>query len=231
MKHAYMILAFASALIPLIHASNYEQADREFAHISEILEKADTAFEKEDWEEARKQYTTARRAYEQFSESFPTFAPDLIQFRITYCSNQASLSRQNLQEQEYATEEQPAPPTAEEAPAEHIAITPSLLQALQDGELDTVREAYEEKSAREDPAAYLVRAALFVMEDELDQAHETLEQFLQRSPANPAAHYNMAQLIMRMDQPDFEKAREHYRQAREGGAPRDEDLEIVIDFE
>ncbi len=222
MKLAITLLALTCLIIPITHANQYEEADRHFSAIALMLEEADQAFENRDWEQARRNYNSTRRAYEQFSETFPSFAPELVRFRISYCRNQVSLIDEKIAQGVDTASSMEAPP--------QITVPAAVVEAFRDGQMDKAQQAYASKSANEDPAATLIQAAMYVIEGDLENAHATLRQYLEQNPADPAAHYNMAQLIMRMDQPDFEKARDHYRQAVRGGAPRDEDLEIVIDF-
>ena len=224
MKIYLYILTALACLLPIAHADDVFRADQHFASIAHLLERADRAFENNAREEALRLYGSAKRAYEQFAESFPTFAPDLVRFRISYCRNQMSLIRQQLAEQPVGT----LPPATPRPPP---SIPPRVLHALQEGNLDVVREAHAQKQAAEDPAALLIQAALYVKEGNLESARMPLQTFLEQFPDHPAAHYNMAQLILRDNQPDFDKARDHYRKALRGGAPQDEDLEIVIGFE
>ncbi len=58
-----------------------------------------------------------------------------------------------------------------------------------------------------------------------DEARAALEQALAIDPGLHAAHYNLAQLLLRMKPPDREAARRHYREALRLGGERDKDLE------
>ncbi len=227
MKLFTYLLAASILLGPTLWAEDFVKADRDFASIAHLLEKADQAFENRAWDEATRHYRSARRAYEEFAETFPAFAPDLVRFRIAYCRNQMTIIQQKGDEQPVS----PRTSTTASSGKQHIFISPLVLEALQNGEIDVAEAAYVAMQATGDPSAELLRATIHVNEGNLHAARETLQQFLEKFPTNPAAHYNMAQLIMRDDQPDFEKARNHYRIAIDKGAPRDENLEIVIDFE
>ena len=224
MKACICAIAVLCCLLPRTHADDVFRADQNFASIGHLLERADQAFDNNMLEDALRLYGSSMRAYEQFAQSFPTFAPDLVRFRINYCRDQMARIRQKLAGQSSRPD---TPANTDKS----IHISPSVLQALKDGNLDAVREAYREKSAIGDPSAHLIRATLYVKEGRLDDARTTLEAFLETFPNHAAANYNMAQLILRTNQPDFDAAREHYRRARENGAPQDEDMEIVIGFE
>ncbi len=215
-KHILVLVSFMS-LVAATYANDVFQADQQFSSISQLIDRAERAFESNNREEALRLYGSAMRAYEQFAETFPSFAPDLVRFRIAYCRNQMSRIRQ-----------QPAQPDQQLSPP---VIAGNVVRALQEGNLDVVRAAHAEKEARGDPAALLILSALHVKEDNLPQARIELDTFLELFPNHAAAHYNMAQLLLREDQPDFAQARKHYQLARDNGAPADEDLEIVIGFE
>jgi len=226
LKIATILATITILLVPVVKAGDYSKADRDFASIAHLLEQADQAFENRAWEQATRLYGSARRAYEQFAETHPTFAPDLVRFRISYCRNQMAVIRQKQ-------EEQPSPQISTTTPSDtqRVIISPVVLRALQNGEHDVTEASYAASRATGDPSADLLQATIYANKGNFEAARATLERFIEQFPTNPAAHYNMVQLIMRDDQPDFEKARHHYRIAIDNGAPRDEDVEIVIDFE
>ncbi|MFU8779974.1 MAG: tetratricopeptide repeat protein [Kiritimatiellia bacterium] len=193
-----------------------------------LLEQADQSFETSALQDAGRLYGATVRAYEQFMISFPDFAPDLVRFRIAYCRNQMDLIRQKRNNLQENNAKQPQEQPIERKP---MALPASILVALQNEEnSENLRAQYESMARAREPAAPLLRATMLVREGNLLAARNLLEQFIIDHPANPAAHYNLAQVILRDTQPDMEKAREHYRRAIENGAPRDQDLEIVINF-
>ena len=221
-----LFLMIASCWLAPAHAADDTiAADQQFSSISRLLERADNALENGALQDAGRLYGASVRAYEQFMQSFPTFAPDLVRFRIAYCRNQMAMIRQRM-----ARTQTESPTTAAPQPAQRVAVTRQQLQSLAEGDPTAIETTYRTMEQAGNPAAPLFLAALHVKQDQLDEARKVLEQHLADFPHEPAAHYNMAQLILRDSQPDLEKARQHYRRAIEGGAPRDQDLEIVINF-
>ena len=209
------------------YASQAEAADQQFTSISRLLERADAAFERHDYEEAVRLYGATHRSYLQFSENFPLFAPDLVRFRMAYCRNQMQLARQR---RSLANTAVPDPQSLVSASPETVQVPARIALLLQESDIPAIRDAEAELREQGNPAADLIRAALHVKEGDFPQARSVLDAFIEQFPDDPAAHYNMAQLLLREAPPDFTGAREHYKRAREGGAPRDEDLEIVINF-
>jgi len=231
MKTCIPLLAlFIAVCLPMTtRADEAATADQQFTSISRLLERADQALENNALADAGRLYGATVRAYEQFAQSFPTFAPDLVRFRIAYCRNQMTAVRQRLAAAPMPTAAPPSPTvTADARPP--AALTPSQLQILLDADPENMQKFYRMLVAEQHPAAALVLATIAVQTGDLLQARATLLQYLQKVPDDPAAHYNLAQLMLRDSQPDLEAAREHYRRARQGGAPRDEDLEIVLNF-
>ncbi len=61
-------------------------------------------------------------------------------------------------------------------------------------------------------------------------AMEFLERAIKADPSNRDAHYNLCQLLIRTDNPDFDAAATHYRVSIELGADPDVDLEAVLNL-
>ncbi len=211
-------------------ASTVEQADRQFSSVSRLLEQADAAFERNDLEDAHRLYGATLRAWGQFSENYPDFAPELVQFRMAYCRNQQANVRQRMARRPPPAPARQTEPTGQPAAAPTAtAIIPAhLLDKVRQGDFHAVRQAARQMPA--DPAGFYLLAAAFLAENDLPAARILMEELLESHPGQAAAHYNLAQLLLREITPDIEQAREHYQRARELGAPRDEDLEIVINF-
>jgi len=74
----------------------------------------------------------------------------------------------------------------------------------------------------------LVRGTALLALGELGEARVELESALKADPKSPTAHYNMAQLLVALNPPEVEPAREHYALALQLGGYHDKNLEQVI---
>jgi tetratricopeptide (TPR) repeat protein len=228
----YLCLA---SLIPVLATTTVAvpatSADQNFQAIARLLERADNAFETGALQDAARLYGATVRAYEQFMTAYPEFAPDLVRFRIAYCRNQMTLVRQKLENLKNATPVNSPQEQETGTAARPIALPAEILSIAQaQGGTESLRVRYDRMVIAGDPAAPLLMATILVREGSLIDAREILEQFILDFPDHPAAHYNIAQLILRDTQPDMEKARLHYQRAIDNGARRDTDLEIVLNF-
>jgi tetratricopeptide (TPR) repeat protein len=227
LKHGIHFALCLSLLVAAAQANTTEQAHQQFSSISRLLERADTTFEAGTLPESGRLYGASLRAYQQFSETHPDYAPDLVRFRMAYCRNQMLSIRQKLAQAAEAGQK-PAPAPA--PPPRLIRLSPEIVTALQRGDRDALQAARDQFKSESDPALALLQAAMHVQDGKLDAARDLLAQFLQNYPDEPTANYNMAQLLLREAEPDFERARAHYQRARDAGAPQDLDLEIAINF-
>jgi len=230
MKNHHWLLKTGSAIFALAFAATALSAapdgpDRQFAAISRLIEKADQAIEGGKSQEATQLYGATIAAYRDFAERFPDYQTELVRFRVTYCTNQLmgllAVKQANAM-----------PPAAEQT----NEVARQVDQGI--GFCRTGRFAEADALMRELVAthpscaqAYLVQATAALGKGEPAEAKRLLERVLELAPAGMAsAHYNMAQLIVREAAPDFEKAKTHYRLARELGAIADTDLESVLDL-
>ncbi len=202
-------------------------ADQAFGAISRLLEQADTALDRNDTANAARLFGATLRAWRGFAERFPAYAPDLVHFRMAYCQNQLDkleqLARRDTQRKARQATNQPSamPPRVQKVPV-------SALPAIRSGTPDQIRQIAADVPSSS--AATYIKAAAFVSENNLPAARILMEDLLKHHPEEAAAHYNLVQLLVREEQPDMDLARTHYQQARRFGAPRDEDLEIVLNL-
>lgn len=225
----FLLFAACFLAFPCITNANDRAAGQQFAAVALLLEQADNALEDRALDNAARLYGATVRAYQQFSKEYPTFAPDLVRFRIAYCRNQMQDIEKRLREKREKPDESPNR-QSEPPSTKRMVLSSETLRILQENNLDALQKRHQELKLKGDPAAKLLEAVLHVQTGDFAAARNILENLLQNYPNDPAAHYNMAQMILRMDTPDFALAREHYRKAMEHGAPRDEDLEIVINL-
>jgi tetratricopeptide (TPR) repeat protein len=230
-KTLLSLFLLAGALFcPIESQADEREASQQFSAVSSLLEQADNALEDNALADAIRLYGATVRAYQQFSKDYPFFAPDLVRFRIAYCQNQMQdiEKRQNQPTSPQSNLQASTNPSATRP--QKIALSQDTLDALRNNDIAALQNTYEVLQKEGHPAAKLVQAILLVQKGNFKDARETLEEILRQYPNDPAAHYNMAQIILRADEPDFDLAREHYQKAIENGAPRDEDLEIVINL-
>jgi Tfp pilus assembly protein PilF len=62
----------------------------------------------------------------------------------------------------------------------------------------------------------------------LGRSRNAFEKALDQEPELTEAHFNLAQILLRLKKPDAEGARKHYLQALQKGASRDPELERGI---
>lgn len=62
----------------------------------------------------------------------------------------------------------------------------------------------------------------------LGRSRNAFEKALERQPDLAEAHFNLAQILIRLKKPEAERARQHYVQALQQGSTRDPELEKVI---
>lgn len=225
-----LLLILLAAQAPVITLAN-TKASTQFAAIARLLDKADNAFEQNKVEEATRLYGATVAAYEDLMTNFPDFQRDLIRFRIAYCENQI----RSLLESPAATPPV-QPPTAAasatQSPEQATIPIPANRSLSDPATFAQLRSLAEDRMMAnpDDPTTYITMSAVMMHEGRLQDARKMLETALKVAPASAAIHYNLCQLILRDNKPDFAAAREHYGKAIAAGAPRDTDLETVINW-
>jgi len=202
-----------------------ESAERQFSAISRLIEKADLTLEAGKTQDAARLYGATMAAYRDFSERFPDYQTELVQFRESYCRQQLMdlLAQKKASERAVAAAPLPADiGTALRQGVEHchegrFAEAQSVIQSLPE-------------DAQATPLIALVLATAKLGMGDLDGARQMLQRTLAMDADNGIAHYNLVQLLLRDPEPDYEAAREHYRHARRLGIPADSDLESVLDL-
>jgi len=221
------------ACTTVVTAKPQDKADRQFESISNLLEKADREREAGNVKEAGKLYGATIAAYQDFSRNFPEAWDELIQFRMAYCRNQlmsmlAAQRTASIQAEAGANTNRPSA-----VPPALVAAIGSSIEHCRLGRYDEA-EAAMNAVVEEFPdcsPAYLILATVCVGKGDLVTASALLERAIVLDPTNKEAHYNLCQLVIRAEDPDFDAARAHYRQALQCGAERDFDLEAVLGLE
>ncbi len=202
-----------------------DSVERQFSAISRLIEKADLTLENGKTQEAAQLYGATMAAYRDFSERFPDYQAELVQFRVSYCRQQLM----DLLAQKKARERVEA---AAPLPSDISAAIRHGLDLCRGGrfaEAHSAMMSLPEGAAETTPIALLLATAKLGMGD-LDGARQQLRRVLELDADNGIAHYNLTQLMLRDPAPDYDAAREHYRQARRLGIPADSDLESVLDL-
>jgi len=221
-----------SVLAASAPAASQDKIDRQFESISRILEKADKKREAGDTESAGQLYGATIAAYQEFHRNFPDAWVELIQFRIAYCRNQLmsllAAKRAAAAGTEAPAEDKPEP------------MAPELVKAIAEGiehcrngrykEAEAAVQAVIETTPNCGPA-YLILGTACAGNGDIEMATTLLQRAVALAPDSLEAHYNLAQLLIRAEEPDFDAARAHYRRAVFGGAEPDRDLEAVLGLE
>jgi len=219
-----LFLLAAVAIIPVVSDAQ-DSPERQFDAISRLLEKADLALDDNKTTDAARLYGASLAAYRDFAERFPEHQVELVRFRASYCRQQLM----NLLAQKKATERLAAQPaqsgTTDQAIRQGVALC--LEGRFADAEAAMHNPAGD---AAASPMHAMVMATARLGSGDLDASRQHILRALEKDPQNGAAHYNLVQLMLRDPAPDYEAAREHYRQARRAGVPADTDLESVLDL-
>jgi hypothetical protein len=218
-------LLLAVVLSHPMRAMAEASADRQFSAISRLIEKADRTLEDNNWQDAARLYGATIAAYRDFSERFPDYETDLVKFRVSYCRQQLMnmLAQKRARERAAATDSTPPPDK------QIIEMCTRLCKEGRFEEAQTEMDSLQDASRQSTPVL-LLQATINVGLGELKQARTIIETILEGDGENGIAHYNLVQLMLRDPAPDYESARQHYREARRLGIPPDSDLEVVLDL-
>lgn len=235
-KYLLIVVCFCCLHISITERVNAAEkmshkAEREFGAISALLEKADQKLGAGDSDEAANLYGATITAYQDFSSKYPDADQEMVKFRVAYCHNQLiSLASKRAVEHQ------------KESKAEKVkkAIElPDLSEVISDnidlcvkGKYDEVESAMRQviKQNPDCSEAYLLLSTVCIGKDKLNDAMKLLKKAIKLDPSNRDAHYNICQLLIRLDNPDFEKAATHYKIAIELGEDPDSDLETVLNL-
>ncbi|MBT3193639.1 MAG: hypothetical protein HN341_13905 [Verrucomicrobia bacterium] len=213
-------------------AKSRDKADRQFESISRLLEKADEAREKGDDTEAGRLYGASIAAYKEFHRKFPDAWIELTQFRMAYCRNQLMglLAAKRAEEIGATAAETPVAPPPPPLPPEIAKPVAEGIELCRTGRYDEAEEQMQAlvETATNCSPAYLVLATACVGKGDLAAAETFTRQAIELNPKSKEAHYNLCQLLIRSEDPDFDAARSHYQQAIRLGAEPDADLKAVL---
>jgi Flp pilus assembly protein TadD len=123
----------------------------------------------------------------------------------------------------------PSPPLAPEI-AKRVSKGIELCRAAQYDEAETEMHALIETHPK-CSSAYLVLGTASIGKGNLEAATTLIKRAIALDPKNKEAHYNLCQLLIRADEPSFDAARDHYREAIRLGAMPDADLAAVLGLE
>lgn len=204
-----------------------DMATPQFEAISLLIERADAAQEQGRVEEAIRLYGATLAAYRDFMQRHPDYQTELVQFRISYCRHQLMglLAAQRATTHAAASKAQ-----LPEGVAQSVS---DAIQLCREGRFpDAEANMRDLLEAHPDtPSALLVLATALMGQGKTEEAKTWLQQAIELDdPGSGAAHYNMAQLLVRGENPDFAKALDHYRQALDRGAVADPNLETVLNY-
>jgi tetratricopeptide (TPR) repeat protein len=204
----------------------------QFDSISVLLEKADRKREKGDLEEAQQLYGATIAAYQDFNEKFPHANTEIVKFRIAYCRNQLISLLADKRKSSDKKGKPGAGSGAIELPPKEAKIIAENIELCRKGEYKKVYSNMH-KFIKKHPKcsqAYLLKGTAEIAEGKDSAAIKSLKKALELDPANRDAHYNISQLLIRAEQPDFKSAAIHYKRAVQLGADEDADLKSVLDL-
>lgn len=222
---AYPLLVIVLAsLIPSRLQAQVMQ-DRQFDAISRLIEKADAALNENKTTEATQLYGATIAAYRDFADRFPDFQTELVQFRVSYCRQQLM----NLLANKKAQEGLKSSATATDSMEQDIR---QCIEFCREGRFDDADRTIQAVITTHPGStqALLVMATARLGKGDMVTAKKLLDRVLALEPDTSAAHYNLAQLMLRDVAPDFDQAKKHYLEAVRLGTPPDPDLETVLDL-
>jgi Flp pilus assembly protein TadD len=213
----------------------------QFDSISLLLEKADQKREAGDVVGARRLYGATIAAYQDFNRKFPNANTEIIKFRIEYCRNQlinllsddggGTAKGGGKQAKKNKVKHQPKATKQKLSRRERKVLTDNINLCRRGAYRNVV--ANMQKFIKKYPKngqGYLVLGTALVGLGDFEGATIALKSAVEFSPNSSEAHYNLCQLLVRADDPDFNEARKHYRKALQLGAEPDSDLQIVLNL-
>jgi tetratricopeptide (TPR) repeat protein len=209
-----------------------ERVKRQFDSISILLEKADKKRESGDLDDAQQLYGATIAAYQDFNRKFPGANGEIVKFRIAYCRNQlinllavgrAADIRKEMQEREKA---------APKLTPEEAQVIGDNIELCRTGDYKKVFSNIRKfiKKHPDCSQAYLLLGTAAIGNGKVKDAVAFLNKAVEIDPENRDAHYNLCQLLIRAERPDFDAARIHYNKAVMLGASPDADLKSVLDL-
>ncbi len=227
------VLASMLSTIPPVQGAS-DTAELQFESVSRLLEKADKQREEGNSEEAGRLYGATIAAYNEFRSNYPDLWIELIQFRIAYCRNQLM----NLLAAKHTAEKSEPMDTPPDSAKEMLspdaaALLAKSIELCRKGDFAQAASNASSvvKTHTNCTEAILILATSSVGIGKIDEAISHLKRAIEIDPSNKESHYNLSQLLIRQNEPDFETARLHYNEAIKLGAKRDADLEIVLGLE
>ncbi len=208
------------------------KAERQFGAITTLLEKADQELEAGDSDEATKLYGATIAAYQEFSSKYPEANAEMVKFRVAYCRNQLMSLLAAKRAVVLDNEKRVVVEKKEEMSTELSVIIAENVELCRKGRYDDVESAMR-RTIKKNPDcshAYLLLSTACIGKGNLDIAMKNLKKAIKVDPSNREAHYNICQLLIREENPDFNKAASHYKIAIELGATPDVDLESVLNL-
>ncbi len=208
------------------------KAERQFRSITALLEKADQKLESGDSEEATKLYGATISAYQEFSSKYSDANSDIVKFRVAYCRNQlmSLLASDRIAKQ---AKEKPSEASVSSTLSPDLSsLIAESIELCQKGQYDKV-ESSMRIAIKNNPncsQAYLLLSSACVGKGKLDEAMKFLKKAIKIDPSNRDAHYNLCQLLIRAEKPDFNAAAGHYKISIELGSDPDVDLEAVLNL-
>jgi tetratricopeptide (TPR) repeat protein len=231
MKRKYFVSLFCTAIFLCFGAVQAQAAtlEKQLRATERLLTEAEATLERGEKDHAIQLYGATITAYEEVGRRFPEEETALIQFRINYCRNQLM----------HLLREKRLPPTESTAqPTKPIPARAPLPDALRTaivhcrmGQFAQGRKVVEQhlSSYPEDAVAHLIASTAKLGLGQREEAISGLRTALELDETLADAHYNLAQLLLRNLEPDFDGARKHYQRSIELGGARDNDIEVVIE--
>jgi tetratricopeptide (TPR) repeat protein len=205
----------------------------QFDSISVLLEKADKKREAGDVVAARQLYGATIAAYQDFNRKFPGANTEIIKFRIAYCRNQLinllSEDGQKPEKVKKGKSKKKSAPKLSKADRKTLVDNIDLCRRGAYRNVAANMRKFIKKHPR-NSHAYLVLGSALAGVGNMDDAMVAVNKSLELDPGNRDAHYNLCQLLIRADEPDFEAARKHYQLAIRYGADPDDDLKAVLNL-
>ena len=203
-----------------------------FDSISVLLEKADRKRERGETEKARQLYGATIAAYQDFNEKFPHANSQIVKFRIAYCRNQIISLLADKQKKLDKTKKPETGAGIVRLPPEESRVISENIELCRRGKYKKVYINMH-KFIKKHPKcsqAYLLKGTAETAYGKYGSSIKSLKKALELDPANRDAHYNISQLLIRAEQPDFDSASIHYKRAVQLGADEDADLKSVLDL-